>query len=123
MGRQFVEDLLVDPTTRDVYDLCHHIAAVASSSSVDRAQEFIKAVIGPRGGNVTAYGNYESLAKDPTVDIIYIATPTSLHYQNVTQCLNNGKHVLCEVRDFTCYCGFCFESSYLESFHHKRQTS
>lgn len=33
---------------------------------------------------------------DPDVDIIYIATPHSHHYQNARLCLDAGKHVLCE---------------------------
>jgi dihydrodiol dehydrogenase / D-xylose 1-dehydrogenase (NADP) len=43
-----------------------------------------------------AYGSYEELAKDPNVEIIYVATPHSHHYQNVRLCLEHGKHVLCE---------------------------
>ena len=34
--------------------------------------------------------------EDPDVDIIYIATPHSHHYQNAMLCLQAGKHVLCE---------------------------
>lgn len=43
-----------------------------------------------------AYGNYEDLAQDPDIDVIYIATPHHLHYENTLLCLNAGKHVLCE---------------------------
>jgi scyllo-inositol 2-dehydrogenase (NADP+) len=43
-----------------------------------------------------AYGSYEELAKDPEIDIVYIATPHNLHYENSMMCLENGKHVLCE---------------------------
>lgn len=43
-----------------------------------------------------AYGSYEELAADSQVDVIYIATPHSLHYEQVKMCLNHGKHVLCE---------------------------
>jgi len=42
------------------------------------------------------YGNYESLVADPDVDVVYIATPHNLHYENMLMCLNAGKHVLCE---------------------------
>ncbi|MBZ9777533.1 Gfo/Idh/MocA family oxidoreductase [Psychroflexus sp. CAK8W] len=44
----------------------------------------------------TAYGSYEALAKDPKVDIIYIATPHVFHYENTMMCLEHGKAVLCE---------------------------
>jgi scyllo-inositol 2-dehydrogenase (NADP+) len=43
-----------------------------------------------------AYGSYEELARDPNVDIVYIATPHNLHYENTILCLSHGKHVLCE---------------------------
>ncbi len=43
-----------------------------------------------------AYGSYEELAADSDVELIYIATPHSLHYEHIKLCLNNGKHVLCE---------------------------
>ena len=42
------------------------------------------------------YDNYETLAKDDDVDIIYIATPHTFHYRNVLLCLANKKAVLCE---------------------------
>ncbi len=40
--------------------------------------------------------SYEALAADPDVDIIYIATPHTLHKENTISCLNAGKAVLCE---------------------------
>jgi predicted dehydrogenase len=43
-----------------------------------------------------AYGSYAELVKDPNVDIIYVATPHSHHFQNTMLCLEAGKHVLCE---------------------------
>lgn len=33
---------------------------------------------------------------DPNIDIIYVATPHSHHYQNARLCLEAGKNVLCE---------------------------
>jgi predicted dehydrogenase len=36
------------------------------------------------------------LVNDPEIDVIYIATPHSHHYDNVKSALNAGKHVLCE---------------------------
>jgi predicted dehydrogenase len=37
-----------------------------------------------------------ALVSDPNVDVIYVATPHSHHYDNVKSALNAGKHVLCE---------------------------
>jgi dihydrodiol dehydrogenase / D-xylose 1-dehydrogenase (NADP) len=42
------------------------------------------------------YGSYEALANDPDVDVIFIGTPHTFHYENMLLCLNAGKHVLCE---------------------------
>jgi predicted dehydrogenase len=42
------------------------------------------------------HDSYEALAQNPEVDVIYIATPHNLHYENTLLCLRNGKAVLCE---------------------------
>jgi predicted dehydrogenase len=42
------------------------------------------------------YNNYDDLAKDKNVDIIYIATPHAFHYEQTMFCLKNNKPVLCE---------------------------
>lgn len=42
------------------------------------------------------YGSYADLASAPDIDVIYIATPASLHAQNTTLALEHGKAVLCE---------------------------
>lgn len=43
-----------------------------------------------------AYGSYEELVQDPEIDLIYVATPHSHHYEHVKLCLEHGKNVLCE---------------------------
>ncbi|MDB5022926.1 MAG: afr 2 [Mucilaginibacter sp.] len=40
--------------------------------------------------------SYLALAQNPEVDVIYIATPHNLHYQNTLLCLQHNKSVLCE---------------------------
>ena len=57
----------------------------------DRAEAFAK-----KYGFVKAFGSYDELVKDPEVELIYIATPHSFHYEHIKLCLENGKHVLCE---------------------------
>lgn len=42
------------------------------------------------------HDTYESLARDPEVDVVYIASPHSHHAQHATLCLEAGKAVLCE---------------------------
>lgn len=67
---------------------------MASSSSADRAKQFISELGIP--GNPAAYGSYDELVNDPNVDVIYVATPHSHHYQNARLALEANKHVLCE---------------------------
>src|SRR3569623_1173416 len=42
------------------------------------------------------YDRYEDLVKDPAVDIVYIATPHSFHYDHTLLCLDHDKAGLCE---------------------------
>lgn len=42
------------------------------------------------------YGSYEALARDPGVDIIYVASPHAFHKEHAMLCLKNKKAVLCE---------------------------
>lgn len=90
----FSKDLMIDPSTRKVSDIKHTVVAAASSSSVDRARKFLKDCQCPSAA--AAYGSYKELVADKNVDIIYVATPHSHHYQNAMLCLEAGKNVLCE---------------------------
>lgn len=67
------------------------VVAVASRTSLERAQAFAKDENIP-----VAYGNYEDMLADPEITMIYIATTHNYHYENIKQCLNAGKHVLSE---------------------------
>jgi len=67
----------------------HSVAAVGSRT-LKNAQDFANIF----GG--TAYGSYEALVADPSIDAIYVATPHPAHKDNVVLALNAGKPVLCE---------------------------
>lgn len=64
--------------------------AIASRDPV-RARAFAE-----RHGFRKAYGTYRELVEDPEVELVYIATPHSHHYQHCRMALENGKPVLCE---------------------------
>lgn len=66
------------------------LLAVASRSQVS-AETF-----GTRWNIPRRYGSYDQLVADDDVEIVYVATPHSLHAQNMKLCLDAGKHVLCE---------------------------
>lgn len=40
--------------------------------------------------------SYADVYKDENVEIVYIGTPHNFHFENVSDALNAGKHVLCE---------------------------
>lgn len=67
-----------------------HMYAIASRN-IDKAMEYKE-----QYGMDKVYGSYEELMQDGKVDVIYIATPHSLHYEQAKMCLKYGKHVLCE---------------------------
>ena len=54
------------------------------------------AALATRFGFETSFGSYEELAADPETDLVYIATPNTLHAPHSRLCLEGGKHVLCE---------------------------
>lgn len=94
IAKTFSTDLTVDPKTRGVDSIRHEVVAAASSTSQQRAQDFLKSVNAP--SSAKAYGSYKELVADPNVEIIYVASPHSHHYQNAMLCLEAGKNVLCE---------------------------
>lgn len=62
-----------------------------ASRSLEKAQAFAK-----QWGFAKAYGSYEELVQDPEVELIYVATPHSHHYECGKLCLENGKPALIE---------------------------
>lgn len=42
------------------------------------------------------FTNPDEMITDPNIDIIYIATPHTFHYEYIKKALNAGKHVFCE---------------------------
>lgn len=62
-----------------------------ASRSLERAQVFAD-----KWGFSKAYGSYEEMLEDPQVEMVYVATPHSHHYQYAKMCLEHGKHVLVE---------------------------
>jgi len=66
------------------------VVAIASRDIV-RARAAAEALNIPR-----AYGSYEELLADPTIDAIYNPLPNHLHVPWTIKALEAGKHVLCE---------------------------
>lgn len=66
-------------------------AYAVASRELAKAQKFAK-----ENGFKKTYGSYEELARDPDVDLIYIATPHSEHFEHAKLCIEAGKNVLVE---------------------------
>lgn len=82
IANKFAQDLLTVEKTK--------LYAVASRSQ-ENANTFAK-----KYNATKAYNSYETLAKDPNIDAIYIATPHIFHKAQTLLCLKHNKAVLCE---------------------------
>jgi predicted dehydrogenase len=82
IARTFAHDLRLVPDAE--------LAAVGSRS-LPRAKAFAEEL-----GFASAYGSYEELLADESVEAVYVASPHALHVAHVTAALEAGKHVLCE---------------------------
>ena len=81
IARQFTRDLLLTG---------HKVTAVGSRTR-ESADQFAALFELP-----AAHSSYESLVADPSVDLVYVATPHPFHYPNARLALEAGKHVLVE---------------------------
>lgn len=62
-----------------------------ASRTLEKAEGFAE-----KYGFCRAYGSYGELVEDPEVELVYIATPHSRHYEDMKLCITHGKPVLCE---------------------------
>lgn len=68
----------------------HKVVAVAARG-LENVKKFAES-----HGIPAFYVGYEALAKDPKVDIVYIGTVNTVHYEVAMMMLDAGKHILCE---------------------------
>lgn len=65
--------------------------AVASRSNKEKAEEFRQEF-----GFEKAYGSYEELVNDPQVELVYVCTPHTAHFECMMLCMKHGKPVISE---------------------------
>ena len=83
---------LTAPTLASISEIeCYGVA----SRSPEKAEAFAK-----KYGFQKAYGSYEALLEDPEVELVYVATPHSHHYEHMMLALEHGKPIICE-KSFT----------------------
>lgn len=66
---------------------CYAVASRDLGKAKAFAEEF---------GFEKAYDSYKALLSDPAVDLVYVATPHSHHFEHMMLCLEHGKNVICE---------------------------
>src|SRR5262245_60075255 len=78
---------------RDLSEVPGATLVAVGSRSEESAAGFAEAY-GAEG--CRAHASYEALATDPDVDVVYVASPHSMHLEHARLALDAGKHVLCE---------------------------
>ena len=71
-----------------------HVPGAEVVATGSRRLENAEAFAAEYGGR--AHGSYEALVADPDVDVVYVASPHSLHLEHARLALAAGRHVLCE---------------------------
>lgn len=81
---------IADDFAEAIRSVCGHIEAIGARKP-EKAEAFAR-----KHRIEKAYGSLDELLNDPSVDIVYIATPHSTHHEFIMRCLEKGKHVFCE---------------------------
>jgi glucose-fructose oxidoreductase len=75
---------------------CQRAKLVGFVSGRPEKAKQLAQVYGVDPKNIYDYDNYERLAGNPAIDVIYIVLPNSMHAEYTIRALKAGKHVLCE---------------------------
>ncbi len=70
------------------------LAALVSGES-DKAKALARDY-GIGANHVYSYANFDRIRDDPTVDVVYVVLPNSMHEEFTVRAARAGKHVLCE---------------------------
>ena len=82
---------IADKVTQTLVQLPEIECYAVASRTPGKAEAFAK-----KFGFSKAYTNYIEMLSDPEVELVYITTPHSHHYEQMKLCLEHGKHVICE---------------------------
>jgi len=69
----------------------HHKILAVGASDLKKAADFAKTFSIRK-----AYGSYAEVAADPDVDVVYVGTINTNHFELCKMVLENNKHILCE---------------------------
>ena len=87
IGAGWIADKMAETLTGLDSSMKYAIAA----RDADRAAKFAS-----QWGFEKSYGSYRELVEDPDMDLVYIATPHSHHFEHASMAIDAGKPVLCE---------------------------
>ena len=87
MGTGKIASIMADTIKSTKGVVCYAVGSRNQETANKFASEY---------GIKKAYGSYAELVSDPKVDLVYVATPHSEHYENVKLALSAGKNVICE---------------------------
>lgn len=87
LGTGWIVRTVVETLKRMENVECYAIASRTKERAKEAATEL---------GFEKFYGSYEELAADPEVELVYVGTPHSRHYEDMKLCVEHGKPVLCE---------------------------
>src|SRR5215217_4120012 len=71
-----------------------HLAGIVTGSP-DKAEAWKKKYNIP-DKNIYNYQNFDSIANNPDIDVVYVVLPPSMHHEYVIKAANAGKEVWCE---------------------------
>lgn len=87
MGTGKIAGIMADTLKSTKGVTCYAVGSRTKENADEFASEY---------GFKKAYGSYAELVNDPKVDLVYVATPHSEHYENVKLAISAGKNVICE---------------------------
>lgn len=82
---------IADTVTQTLVQMSEIECWAVASRDISKARKFAE-----KFGFSKAFGSYEEMLADPQLELVYITTPHSHHCEQIIQCLEYGKHVICE---------------------------
>lgn len=82
---------IVEKIITNIQKTKHLQCTAVYSRSLEKGQ-----ILAGKFGIKTVYTRLDDLMEDRNIDIIYIASPNSLHYSQAKMALEHNKHVICE---------------------------
>lgn len=87
LGPGLIADIVAQALVATPEIECYAVA----SRDLERAEAFAE-----KFGFIKAYGSYEEMLADPEVELVYITTPHTYHFEQMMMCLDHGKNVISE---------------------------